>query len=144
MTTEQLAYLAGLFDGEGSVGLYVNNPKATDHHSIVLRVSVSNTDRGVLEWAKATVGSGSIRQKEDSQHTRKTAWVWSLCSCQAVDFLEHILPWLHIKTAQVEVVLALSAYGQRVGMRQGTKPSSELQDLRRWAAHQVKLLKYAA
>ncbi|MGH8618677.1 MAG: LAGLIDADG family homing endonuclease, partial [Burkholderiales bacterium] len=53
------AYLAGLIDGEGTIGL--TRRHRNDQRQVV--VSISNTERPLLEWVLLTVGAGKITGK---------------------------------------------------------------------------------
>lgn len=144
MKNDELAYLAGLMDGEGSVGLYVRTPKNSDRHSVVLRVSIGNTSKPMIDWLINTTKVGSVRAKSWDKLTRRQAWVWSVCSKQAVELLRSIRPWMITKAPQVDIVLKVAEMEVAENIRQGSKPSEELQSFRIEAAKQVKALKLVA
>lgn len=60
MTNTEIAYLAGIIDGEGSIML-------TKYHKSEYPspcISISSTDLELLEWIKEKVGSGRITRKK--------------------------------------------------------------------------------
>lgn len=93
---DDAVYLAGLFDGEGSIILwdrgYGGRPQ--------LRCSISNTHPGVLEWVRRITETGSIVKHEwvkaEQQHY-KTSLTWQCYGQNAVSLLKQMLPRLIIK-----------------------------------------------
>lgn len=74
-----LAWAAGLFEGEGCVGL---QKKPGGRHLVLLQVA--STDRDVLERFMAITGTGTLfaRKKEKSHH--KQCWVWKVTGAKAL------------------------------------------------------------
>jgi hypothetical protein len=95
-TRENLAWVGGLFEGEGSI-----YPKKN-------RLSLSSTDRDVVYRFAEIVGVGSIREHAPraQQLGKKTQWTWTLnrqVHAQAV--LAAIWPWLGARRKQKAVEL---------------------------------------
>ena len=93
----ELAYLAGFFDGEGSIGLYDlrgNDPRYAEHRRCLV-AKVGQLDRKPLELFKNRFG-GSIQQyatpKGDKPYYR-----WSVSHRKARVFAEIIIPYLFLK-----------------------------------------------
>jgi len=99
------AYIAGLIDGEGTVTL------TTMHRGENRRlvVSISNTDRTLLEFVQAALGTGQITGKRtySSQHT--PSFAFRVTNRQAVDLLQQIEPYLRTYKA-ARAALALKHY----------------------------------
>ena len=55
-----IAYAAGLFDGEGSIAAYVGGGKNRD--SLIYAVSIWQSSLSVLDWFAATFGGGVYRR----------------------------------------------------------------------------------
>ena len=79
MKISDAAYIAGLFDGEGSVEYKKRkqhkkgSKKAYDFWSI--RCEISMTDQGVMEWFHETIGFGSLKKINDAFQKRfKKFW----------------------------------------------------------------------
>ena len=111
MKPTDIAYIAGLFDGEGDFG--VNNYKATKNGATYARVKlrISNTDRGVLEWVRDTVGAGSIAAESNKTNPKwkpiwRTCFRYSLYNRNAVALLKAMRPFLKIKAAKADTLLA--------------------------------------
>src|SRR5437773_8720684 len=87
--TISLDYLAGFFDGEGSV--YI----AHRHVKLDVAMTVANTNPEPLELIQEAYGGGlSIRNRANEKH--KAVWVWTLRGDRAVALLEAILDKLII------------------------------------------------
>jgi transposase-like protein len=100
-------YAAGLFDGEGYVGVNTSATLGPRYHA--LHVTVTNTSKGVLDRLQERWG-GSVRPggrppNEVSGQT-KTAWVWSAHAETAKAFLRDVESHLQIKGAQARIALA--------------------------------------
>lgn len=103
-------WLAGFFDGEGSVGIYARN---TDRSKVfkyyVLVVSLAQSGplgEKVLKSCQEKYGGTVYRQKSmKTQSINKIMWKWNISSDLAVKFLLDILPYTFIKTQQIELSL---------------------------------------
>ena len=71
ITSEQAAYIAGLFDGEGSI-YFAKRPEKKKKHkgpgyrpSISQRISmeITMTDQSVLKWVHEVLGVGTLNKK---------------------------------------------------------------------------------
>lgn len=93
---ETAAYLAGLVDGEGTVTL--TSQHREERRRLVL--SVSNTDRALLEFVKAAVGAGCICGKRVSDLRHAPSFTYKVTSRQALDLLSQIGP--HLRTYRAE------------------------------------------
>ena len=94
----ETAYIAGLFDGEGSV-ILARHRKGTKYLALV--VQIVNTNRDVLEEIKLTYG-GAIYA---GRGTNKPIYAWKAYTDAAEKFLTAIEPYVHVKHRQVEIGL---------------------------------------
>ena len=71
MKDNELAYIAGLFDGEGSIH-YKRGPEKKKKHkgsghrisnSMRISMEITMTDRSVLEWTHKVLGTGTLTKK---------------------------------------------------------------------------------
>jgi len=96
----QLAYLAGLIDGEGSVVLFL-----TKKQTLQLRVTVYNTNETLIDWLRITFGGCKYkvgrRQKEN--HAQEYQWFISCGDAHAI--LAAVLPYLIIKQARARIAI---------------------------------------
>jgi hypothetical protein len=71
ITNEQAAYIAGLFDGEGSIYFAKRPEKKKKHKGRGYRVSISQrismevtmTDQSVIRWVHEVLGCGTVVKK---------------------------------------------------------------------------------
>jgi hypothetical protein len=101
----ELAYTAGLFDGEGSISL-VRSKKTRTHSP---QVSIASNDREVLDWCQERFG-GSIVTKQPRLPTHSVSYDWRLTDRRALSFLEIIRPYLVIKRKIRRIDLLLNNY----------------------------------
>jgi hypothetical protein len=96
-----LAYIAGFFDGEGTVSI-----KRTDN-SFALHCGVWQVDRTPLDFIALYFGGNvKIRSKQGNGNDQ---WVWMVSSIHAADFLKAIEPYLIVKRSQATVAIRFQA-----------------------------------
>lgn len=122
------AYFAGLFDGEGYVGVRQVTRK-TDTKSCkagqvltTMQLSISNNNPVPLLELKRRFG-GSVRKHSPS---RPNSLVWYATGFKAVEFAEGILPFTRIKTGQLEIYIAFAALKRTKAMGPTKLTSTEI------------------
>jgi hypothetical protein len=96
------AYIAGLIDGEGTIAL--TRRHRTDGRQLV--VSISNTERPLLDWVLSTVGAGKITGKKTYKDHHAPGLTYSVSNRQALTLLEQVAPHLRTyKAARAQLVL---------------------------------------
>lgn len=102
-----LGYMAGYFDGEGSIGLYKTlkyKNRRTPVWAYSRRITVTNTYLPILKKFKKLFG-GSILEYSD-KHRHKRCYYWKLNSkSMIINFLNFIYPSLHEKKRQARLML---------------------------------------
>ena len=148
------AYWAGFFDGEGSVWLAVYQRKGCSRPQVSLKVSVSNTHRGIVDDLAYDFppprgrAVASFLGGPKDQAKRRQQYKWEMSGVSARDFLQVVYPHLVIRKAQVE--LAFEFYGlpwrtQRSSPGGGWKiRTDEAVAVDLDMARQMKELKYAS
>lgn len=82
-------YLAGLLDGEGTVGITYNSSKYRTPY-----ISVTSTTYEIVDWLSANFGGHIVKQKIYQSH-HKQSWCWKLVNRQQVDdLLTKTLPYM--------------------------------------------------
>ena len=108
-------YLAGLFDGEGPVGIYRVKNKNSEKVYWSVKLSIVGTHKPMIESIYKKVGYGMFTTQKRQMMCRtpignvlgKQGWKWGLTSKSSVkDFLEKIYPILIEKKAQADIVLS--------------------------------------
>ena len=105
MVDTELAYAAGLFDGEGSISLV--RQKNNRWHSP--QVAVASNDYEVLSWFQKRFG-GSIVTKQPRMSTHSVSYDWRLTDRRALAFLKLIRPYLVIERKIRRIDLLLNDY----------------------------------
>lgn len=118
MNEKELAYIAGIIDGEGSIQIFKRKPSKS---SIAKRqknfwhtsyVKISNTDIRLLDWLKKRVG-GSI-QKGKRRGKRRNCYELHINPSKSTELLQKVYPYLVIKKEQADVVFEFrSTYENR-------------------------------
>ena len=101
-----LAYIAGLFDGEGHISIVKMPPSLkwrTKSSHYRLDIGITNTNQDIIYWVNG-IFNGRICKRTRSEKWH-TCWEWRRSNNGAQEFLEVILPFLKIKRSQAEIVL---------------------------------------
>lgn len=101
MRKVDVAYVAGIVDGEGCIGLNIN--RAGKSKSYRIKISVSNTNEWVCQWLRLCFG-GCV-SKSIVRGNRKPQWTWFISGNKALACLGVIYPYLHIKKPQAEIAI---------------------------------------
>lgn len=113
MRKTDLAYTAGIIDGEGSIQIHkYPRKKHKRRYVLSLLVRVKNTNQWLCNWLKFAFG-GSVYLS--STPAGKPIWEWSLETKQAGEFLKLVLPYLRIKRPEAELALQFQARKTRRG-----------------------------
>ena len=104
ISENELAYFAGLFDGEGCVLIYKRKTLIENGVTVPyqMRVVVTNTHQGVIEDLKRTF-RGSIYAYKPTGG--RPAWKWTAQCKAGSEFLKLVYPYLRIKKEQADVAL---------------------------------------
>ena len=98
----QLAYAAGIIDGEGSFYIGCNKSLNNKFNS---RVYVVNTDIRLIQWLKQTFGGLTYSRKSIKNQNWKTKYEWILEKSRIDEFCHKILPYLIIKKQHAEIMI---------------------------------------
>lgn len=95
----ELAYIAGIFDGEGTITLHITPNKAR----VYPNVAISNTDSCIVEFCQAIIG-GSIRLSPRPKN-QKTTLILTPKRSHLPMILESLVPYLVAKKKVAELLL---------------------------------------
>ena len=84
------AYLAGLIDGEGTITL----SRKHKHENRQLALSISNTERPLLEFAYTSIGAGKITSKRTTKANHTISYTYAIYNRQALALIKIIEPYL--------------------------------------------------
>jgi len=112
------AYIAGLFDGEGSINFKRGIEKKKKHkgdgyrlsNSMRISMEITMTDYSVLVWVHDVLGVGTLRPKK-VKGTRKDGtnylpqWKWRCTFRDAYYVCCLIWPWSHVKLEKIHDII---------------------------------------
>ena len=118
VTDADRAYIAGLFDGEGSV-YYTRKPERKKKHkgngyrmsnSMRISMEIAMTDESVIRWVHETLNVGSVIKRNVKGLNKagkkyKTQWRWRCTFREAYYVCRLIWPYVQVKLHKVEQVI---------------------------------------
>lgn len=109
LSATDAAYIAGLIDGEGSIGLTYRRPsKIGAGERMTLHIAVSMTAAIIPDWLISVTGLGS-RSKKGHQTGRDRAhtYLWVASSHGAYTLTKQIFPFLKLKDANAAALIRI-------------------------------------
>jgi hypothetical protein len=99
----ELAYLAGIIDGEG----WITAVRSRQTGKYTPHVGVATTDLPLIEWIKNHFG-GSVytRTPQKGVGPRKTRYEWQIHQSMVDALLPEVLPYLVIKAERARAMIA--------------------------------------
>lgn len=102
MTKGELQYLAGFFDGEGSVGLYYSKSKKAWKAQIeIVQVVTRRVEKDFSDWAQHFDGNVYIQKRNGFQTTVRLT-IRSRHSL--LHFIDALVPYTKFKTQQLRLI----------------------------------------
>jgi len=141
MTREiDLAWAAGFFDGEGSIGVYWRKAERYYRGGFwILRLSLTQVKQEVLQDFHSIVVLGSTSKKVSTNPKHRDKWIWASAARSGGRVLELMLPYLRGKKQEAEVALQFrSTFDPNCDC---SKTSEEIHCQRRDFANLLKSLK---
>ena len=111
MNTNDAAYIAGLFDGEGCVTCKQKKTKRADrggkiYNQWYIRCEISMTDKTVIDWLHETLGFGWSREKKYNNKPKyKKQWRWCCGYRDALTFAKLVWPYAQVKLHKLEQII---------------------------------------
>jgi hypothetical protein len=114
LTEIEKAYLAGLFDGEGCIGIDKTKSKSNNcEHDYKLRIIITNSNYPVICWVKEITGIGCTYKYDRAYRVNwKPVHRWQVVSRDAKDFINALMPYLIIKRDISEACLEFPNVGR--------------------------------
>ena len=118
MSEVDMAYIAGLFDGEGSIHFKRGIEKKKKHkgdgyrYSKSMRISmeITMTDYSVLVWVHEVLGVGTLRpkrvkglRKDGTKYLKQ--WKWRCTFRDAYQVCLLIWPFAHVKLDKIQQII---------------------------------------
>ena len=112
LTVAEIAYIAGLFDGEGCVTCKQRKTKRKDRKNKIynqwyIRCEITMTDKAAIEWLHETLGFGWSREKKYHKRPKhyKRQWRWCCGYRDALKFAKLMWPYTQIKLHKLEQII---------------------------------------
>ena len=112
MQINDIAYIAGLFDGEGCVTCKKKPTKRPDRKGKIynqwyIRCEISMTDKEVISWLHETLGFCWSAEKRYSKRPKnyKRQWRWCCGYRDALTFAKLIWPYAQVKLHKIEQII---------------------------------------
>ncbi len=123
MDTADLAYMAGIMDGEGCI--HIGREQHSDRliPCYWLEIMIGITDRYICRLFHGNFG-GTVRNIGEATETHYAKWMWRISGNKASDMLQLLLPYLRLKHSQAELALKFQSHRKYWGNK--GKPEEEL------------------
>lgn len=119
MDEREAAYAAGIFDGEGHVGIAVTkNGRGEPYHRLML--NITNTNVEIIHWLFERWDGCIHNPRYFAQENWRTAHRWTVSDGRAARFLQDVLPYLIIKREQAVLGIEFQRTKGKGGF--GSKP----------------------
>lgn len=130
-TIVQLAYLAGIIDGEGSIyiGNFSCNPKnGTPYYQT--NMEVTNTDKALIDWLIENIGGrmNAYTAKQTPKNSRRAVYRWIVSGELLTQLCHLLLPYLIIKKRQCEIMIKMRETFERPVAAKGSQGVTPLED----------------
>ncbi len=140
LSKEDAIYLAGIIDGEGSVGVFTRNG---NKKWVRPHLQIVNNNFDLLNWLQKRIKFGSIYIRKDKRKNRKRGWNWRVACNNAIIVLKEVFPYLIVKKKNAEILLSLWGY-ENIFNRISSKIPFEIQKIREEVFDEIKVLNYRA
>lgn len=136
MNKYELAYFAGLMDGEGCFNINFNKKRNTYQ----ARLTMSNTNIAMIEWCRDKVGGKIYRRKKYFIH-HKDKWEWMSWGDKEIlkKLLQDMLPFLVGKQEQCKVLIRFQKT-LNSQINRGRRLEADIKAYRKKLYQQIKIL----
>ena len=102
-----IAYIAGLFDGEGSVDYKQRWEKRGKKKYKVWRIimDIAMTDEPVIRWVHEVLGVGSVMERPPRKPHYKKQWRWRCSFREALSVAKLLWPYAQVRMHKIEQII---------------------------------------
>jgi len=106
MTEAEAAYIAGLFDGEGTITYkkYKEKKKNGTYDCWRISMEIAMTDKSVLVWLTDVLGCGTLNKKP-RKNGHKMQYRWRCVFRDAFHVCCILFPFAHVKLSKIQQVI---------------------------------------
>lgn len=134
LSVEEIAYLAGIVDGEGTIGIYKQGPPGTRHYD--LKLIVTNSSFPLIRWVQTRIG-GAVVFRPAAKVGWRDMWHVVVVQRRAAEVIRLCRPFLIVKTPQAD--LAARFIEDTVFARARRVSDAEYETRRRYCEEMMRL-----
>jgi len=104
---EDLAYIAGFVDGEGSIIMHIRRDRKQPYIRPMLIITQANKE--ILLWILKTLNIGNINliyQKENRRKIKKDCWNINYGDRKAYEVIKLLRPYIRVKAEQADLLIS--------------------------------------
>lgn len=122
MKRTDLAYMAGILDGEA--GITITHRKSGEHISYNIVIWLEMRNSWLPRWFQFSFGGKYYSRQR--KHSDNRSYIWKITGASAIDCLNSLYPYLHLKKGEADIVFRL--WSIKVPRKWSTKETSALQE----------------
>lgn len=132
--TEWLAYIAGLFDGEGTFGLYRHNSNSP---CVQATAYIANTNKEILEEVRDVLGYGTVYNGRAGTEKWKPLYRLEFSQKETEWFIDDVGMYLRIKKEQSKVLKEFFTLRKRIDAEKKIELSIKLKALNKTGPKEI-------
>lgn len=103
-----LAYLAGLVDGEGYIGIKKDLIKSRGLNPVFYeRLSIASIDKPTIDMLVDFFKCGKIYWHKPSKLSKRGYWSWEISNKICIFVLKQLYPYIKIKKPEIDIIFQL-------------------------------------
>jgi len=99
-TKTETAYIAGIVDGEGCIGIY-----RRWNRGYFIQITITNTDKTLLSWLSRKLRANAVKALNDKRPNNRATFSVTVDRVRAFDVLQRIQPYLKVKARQAKLAI---------------------------------------
>jgi len=107
LSIEDCAYIAGIFDGEGTAQIQTHRSKGCRlGYNISPRIQIPNNNKSLIDWIHEKIPEFTLWKRSPRKITHATSYVLVISRADnIIEFINQIFPYLIVKREQCKLIL---------------------------------------